>query len=58
MDGVASTLASILIHDEVDDAMVGFHQGRTLDHITALELMTVNSSDSAFSCQSGKNPHI
>ena len=58
MDGVSFTTASIFIHDQVDYTMVSFYKGCTLDHLKALEFMTVNSSDSAFPGGSRKNPHI
>ena len=54
MDGVAFTIASILIHDKVDYTMGSFYQSCTLDYIKALELMTLNFSDIAFSGESGR----
>ena len=47
------SIASIFIHNQINYGMVSFYSGCTLDHIKALELMTVNSSDSAFPRGSG-----
>ena len=52
------TIASIFIHDQVDYTMVSFYKCCTVDHLKALEFMTVNSSNSAFCRGSQKNPHM
>ena len=45
VNGMAFSIVGILIHDEVDIAMVGVGQCCTLDYVQPIDLVLINTSN-------------
>ena len=58
VDGVASTIIGILMHDENHFAMVGMEEGSTGNNVQSGEFMVVNASDGDSSTSPFQNSHI
>ena len=51
-------ILGILIHDEVNIAMVYIDQSSTLHNVQTIDMVSINVSDSALPGGLGDNPHI
>ena len=58
VDGVASAIRGILMHDENHFAMIGMEEGSTGNNISAWQFMVANTSDRDSSSSSFQNSHI
>ena len=57
-DGVTFPIIGILIHDEVNIAMVCVNECSTLNNVQTIDLVLVNASNCAFSGRLGEDSHI